>query len=75
MTLNQRALSIFDLLGPIMIGPSSNHTAGAVRIGKIARMILGEEPTRVKTKTTPKGRKPAPVVLGQIVPDYALACI
>lgn len=27
-----------------MIGPSSNHTAGAVRIGKIARMILGEEP-------------------------------
>ena len=47
MTLNQRALSIFDLLGPIMIGPSSNHTAGAVRIGKIARMILGEEPTEI----------------------------
>jgi len=47
MTLNQRALSIFDLLGPIMIGPSSNHTAGAVRIGKIARMILGEEPTKI----------------------------
>jgi len=48
MTLNQRALSIFDILGPIMIGPSSNHTAGAVRIGKIARMILGEEPTCIK---------------------------
>jgi len=44
MVLNQRVLSIFDILGPIMIGPSSNHTAGAVRIGKIARMILGEEP-------------------------------
>ena len=44
MTSNQRVLSIFDILGPIMIGPSSNHTAGAVRIGKIARMILGEEP-------------------------------
>ena len=44
MTSNQRILSIFDILGPIMIGPSSNHTAGAVRIGKIARMILGEEP-------------------------------
>ena len=44
MTLNKRVLSIFDILGPIMIGPSSNHTAGAVRIGKIARMILGEEP-------------------------------
>ena len=47
MVLNQRALSIFDILGPIMIGPSSNHTAGAVRIGKIARMILGEEPTNI----------------------------
>ncbi|MDW7668316.1 MAG: L-serine ammonia-lyase, iron-sulfur-dependent subunit beta [Bacillota bacterium] len=29
--------SIFDVLGPIMIGPSSSHTAGAARIGKIAR--------------------------------------
>ena len=47
MTSNQRVLSIFDILGPIMIGPSSNHTAGAVRIGKIARMILGEEPTKI----------------------------
>ena len=47
MILNQRALSIFDILGPIMIGPSSNHTAGAVRIGKIARMILGEEPFNI----------------------------
>jgi len=47
MVLNQRALSIFDILGPVMIGPSSNHTAGAVRIGKIARMILGEEPINI----------------------------
>ena len=47
MTSNQRVLSIFDILGPIMIGPSSNHTAGAVRVGKIARMILGEEPTKI----------------------------
>lgn len=44
----KRVLSIFDILGPIMIGPSSNHTAGAVRIGKIARMILDEEPNFVK---------------------------
>jgi len=44
---NQRTLSIFDILGPIMIGPSSNHTGGANRIGQIARMILGEEPTDV----------------------------
>jgi L-serine dehydratase len=40
-------LSIFDVLGPIMIGPSSSHTAGAVRIGKMGRQILGEAPTAV----------------------------
>ena len=45
--LEQRVLSLFDILGPIMIGPSSNHVAGAVRIGKMARMIFGEEPTEV----------------------------
>lgn len=32
-------LDIFDILGPIMIGPSSSHTAGAVRLGNIARLI------------------------------------
>lgn len=35
---------VFDLLGPIMVGPSSSHTAGAVRLGAMARKILGEEP-------------------------------
>ncbi len=35
---------VFDIVGPIMIGPSSSHTAGAVRVGKMARIILGEEP-------------------------------
>lgn len=30
---------VFDILGPIMIGPSSSHTAGAARLGKIAREI------------------------------------
>ncbi|AOR24462.1 L-serine ammonia-lyase, iron-sulfur-dependent subunit beta [Clostridium taeniosporum] len=34
-------LGIFDILGPIMIGPSSSHTAGAARLGKIARIIAG----------------------------------
>lgn len=34
--------SVFDILGPIMIGPSSSHTAGAVRLGKIARAIAEE---------------------------------
>ncbi|TGE32749.1 L-serine ammonia-lyase, iron-sulfur-dependent subunit beta [Desulfosporosinus sp. Sb-LF] len=36
--------NVFDLLGPIMVGPSSSHTAGAVRLGAMAKKILGEEP-------------------------------
>lgn len=35
--------SAFDIIGPIMIGPSSSHTAGAVRIGLMARAILAEQ--------------------------------
>lgn len=34
--------SAFDIIGPIMIGPSSSHTAGAVRLGLMARAILAE---------------------------------
>lgn len=40
---NQR--SLFDIIGPVMIGPSSSHTAGAVRLGALARAIFGEQPT------------------------------
>lgn len=36
-------MSIFDIVGPVMVGPSSSHTAGAVRIGLIARKLLGED--------------------------------
>lgn len=36
-------MGIFDIIGPIMIGPSSSHTAGAARIGRLARQILGED--------------------------------
>ena len=35
-------MSIFDVIGPVMVGPSSSHTAGAVRIGYISRKLLGE---------------------------------
>jgi len=35
-------MNIFDVIGPVMIGPSSSHTAGAVRLGDLARAILGE---------------------------------
>ncbi|MBI3579169.1 MAG: L-serine ammonia-lyase, iron-sulfur-dependent, subunit beta [Ignavibacteriales bacterium] len=38
--------SLFDILGPIMIGPSSSHTAGASRIGYIARQLLHDEPKK-----------------------------
>jgi L-serine dehydratase, iron-sulfur-dependent, beta subunit len=41
-------MDVFDIVGPIMIGPSSSHTAGAVRIGRIARMLLGKEPVTAK---------------------------
>ena len=39
--------SVFDMIGPVMIGPSSSHTAGVVRIGKAARNIFGEQPESV----------------------------
>ena len=34
---------IFDVMGPIMIGPSSSHTAGAARIGRLAKKICGKD--------------------------------
>lgn len=40
--------SVFDIIGPIMIGPSSSHTAGAARIGRIARTIFGKKPAKAK---------------------------
>ncbi|WP_408010945.1 L-serine ammonia-lyase, iron-sulfur-dependent subunit beta [Pseudalkalibacillus sp. A8] len=36
--------SVFDIIGPIMIGPSSSHTAGAARIGRVARSLFGRKP-------------------------------
>lgn len=39
--------SAFRLLGPIMVGPSSSHTAGAVRIGRVARELFGKQPKKV----------------------------
>ncbi|MGL5354238.1 MAG: L-serine ammonia-lyase, iron-sulfur-dependent subunit beta [Clostridium sp.] len=36
-----KTYGVFDILGPIMIGPSSSHTAGAARLGKVARSIAG----------------------------------
>lgn len=44
---NLKFQSVFDIIGPVMIGPSSSHTAGAVRIGKVVYSIFGEEPEEV----------------------------
>lgn len=38
--------SIFDIIGPVMVGPSSSHTAACVRIGRCVRSILGAVPTK-----------------------------
>lgn len=41
-------MNIFDILGPVMVGPSSSHTAGAVKIGLVASKLLGEIPSKAK---------------------------
>ena len=43
-----REYSVFDILGPVMIGPSSSHTAGAARLGKIAGTIAGGKIQKVQ---------------------------
>jgi L-serine dehydratase len=43
-----RTRSIFDVVGPIMIGPSSSHTAGAARLGLLARSIFGAQPSAAR---------------------------
>lgn len=48
--INSRPLkyhSAFDIIGPVMVGPSSSHTAGALRIARVARTLLGASPTHV----------------------------
>ncbi len=39
-------MDVFDIIGPVMIGPSSSHTAGAARIGRYALNILGTDPVK-----------------------------
>ena len=42
-------MNVFDIIGPVMIGPSSSHTAGAVRLGRVAnKLINGRVLTRVE---------------------------
>jgi L-serine dehydratase len=44
---HDRKVSILDVMGPVMVGPSSSHTAGTARLGRVAREILDEEPVAV----------------------------
>lgn len=41
-------MNIFDIIGPIMVGPSSSHTAGAVRIGQMVRALLDGTPDKAE---------------------------
>src|SRR3981081_2554845 len=45
---HDRKVSILDVMGPVMVGPSSSHTAGTARLGRVAREILDEDPTDVR---------------------------
>lgn len=45
---HDRKVSILDVMGPVMVGPSSSHTAGTARLGRVAHEILGEEPVAVE---------------------------
>jgi L-serine dehydratase len=48
--------SIFNnVLGPVMIGPSSSHTAASLRIGVLIRKLLDEEPSHVRVRFAPSG--------------------
>lgn len=42
--------SLFDIISPIMVGPSSSHTAGAVRLGLLARNVYGLTPKKITFK-------------------------
>lgn len=39
-------MNVFNIIGPVMIGPSSSHTAGAVRLGRVAWKVLEDEPVK-----------------------------
>lgn len=41
-------MNLIDIIGPVMIGPSSSHTAGAVRLGLLAASILGGQPVQAE---------------------------
>jgi len=67
------SISIFDIMGPVMVGPSSSHTAGAVNLGRMAREISGKSCKKVIFKlhgsfaTTYKGHGTDRALLGGLL--------
>jgi L-serine dehydratase len=43
-------VSLLDIIGPVMVGPSSSHTAGACRLGLLARCLVGGTPDRARVE-------------------------
>ena len=43
-------MNVFDIIGPVIIGPSSSHTAGAARMGRMAAALFKEKPSKVIIK-------------------------
>src|ERR1700693_5385755 len=43
-------VSLLDIIGPVMVGPSGSHTAGACRLGLLARGLVGGTPERAKVE-------------------------
>ncbi len=66
-------ISAFDIIGPVMIGPSSSHTAGAVRIGNLAKEIVDNKIKEVKIyfhgsfKETYKGHGTDKAIIGGLL--------
>ena len=46
--LYSAVISLLDIVGPVMVGPSSSHTAGACRLSRVARALLEEEPVEAR---------------------------
>jgi L-serine dehydratase len=66
-------ISLFDILGPVMVGPSSSHTAGACRLGLMARAIAGGQPEDVTIRlhgsfaATGAGHGTHPAIVGGLL--------
>lgn len=66
-------MNIFDIMGPVMVGPSSSHTAGAARIGYVTRELLGETPVSAEIllhgsfASTGAGHGTLPAIVGGLL--------